>query len=76
MSMKRSVDISWSMSSSAKIADICSLVTGFLVAGWSGGRGFVGMSATMLYHWVGIWFSARQNFFVFMVSENLGYSVF
>ena len=52
--MKRSVDISWSMSSSAKMADICSLVTGSLVAGFRGGRGLLVMSATMLYHWVGI----------------------
>jgi hypothetical protein len=54
MSMKRSVDISWSISSSAKMALICSFVTGCLVAGCSGGSGLLGMSATMLYHCVGI----------------------
>ena len=64
MSMYRSVDISWSISSSAKIADICSFVTGFFVPGCSGGSGLLGMSATMLYHCVGICFSVRQNFFV------------
>jgi len=61
------VDISWSISSSAKIADICSFVTGFFVPGCSGGSGLLGMSATMLYHCVGICFSVRQNFFRFIM---------